>query len=163
MNFCGEPAGIADTVCQWMWLATSAMNTMVRTPVTQVITVCMRMIRSKPSTPPATVSALTTIRAMTLTTVPPPQPSRSNTVAVASVARMISTVSQPTVSSQEMSEGSLLPRIPNAARPSTMVGAEPRLPATAMNPQSRKETMIPISPSAIACQNETPKPSTNAP
>ena len=44
-----------------------------------------------------------------------------------------------------------------------MVGAEPRLPATAMNPQSRKEAMIPISPSAIACQNETPKPSTNAP
>ena len=44
-----------------------------------------------------------------------------------------------------------------------MVGAEPRLPATAMNPQSRKETMIPISPSAMACQNETPKSSTNAP
>ncbi len=44
-----------------------------------------------------------------------------------------------------------------------MVGAEPRLPATAMNPQSRNETMMPISPSATACQNETPKPSTNAP
>jgi len=44
-----------------------------------------------------------------------------------------------------------------------MVGAEPRLPATAMSPQNRKETMIPISPSAIACQKETPKPSTNAP
>ncbi len=163
MNFCGEPAGIADTVCQWMWLATRAMNTRVRMPVTQVITDCIRMIKSKPITPPATVSALTTISAMTLTTVPPPQPSRSNTVAVASVARMISTVSQPTVSSQEMSDGSLLPRTPKAARPSTMVGAEPRLPATAMNPQSRKETMMPISPSATACQNETPKSSTKAP
>ncbi len=154
---------MADTVCQWILSATSAMNTMVRMPVTQVITDCIRMIRSKPITPPATVSALTTISAMTLTPVPPPQPSRVNTVAVASVARMISTVSQPTVSSQEMSEGSLFPRTPYAARLSTMVGAEPRLPATAMNPQSRNEPTIPITPSATACQNETPKPSTNAP
>ncbi len=84
-------------------------------------------------------------------------------MAVAIVARMISTVSQPTVSTQEMSDGSLLPRTPKAARPRTMVGAEPRLPATAMNPQSRKETMMPISPSATACQNETPKSSTKAP
>ena len=163
MNFCGDPDGIADTVCQWILSATSAMNTTVRMPVIQVITDCMRMMRSKPITPPATVSALTTISATTLTPVPPPQPSRSNTVAVASVARMISTVSQPTVSSQEISEGSLLPRTPNAARPSTMVGAEPRLPATAMNPQSRNETTIPISPRMTACQNETPKSSTNAP
>ena len=37
----------------------------------------------------------TTISAITLVAVPPPQPSRSKTVAVASVARMISTVSQP--------------------------------------------------------------------
>ena len=163
MNFCGDPAGMADTVCQWILSATSATNTTVRIPVTQVITDCMRMIRSKPITPPATVRALTTMSAITLTPVPPPQPSRSNTVAVASVARMISTVSQPTVSSQEMSEGSLLPRTPNAARPSTMVGAEPRFPATAMKPQSRNDTMMPISPSATACQNETPKSSTNAP
>ena len=69
-----------------------------------------------------------------------------NTVAVARVARMISTVSQPTVSSQEITEGSLLPRTPNAARPSTMVGADPRLPATAMNPHSRNETTMPTSP-----------------
>ena len=150
-------------MCQWMWSATRMMNTTVSTPVIQVITDCMRMIRSKPITPPITVSALTTISAITLTPVPPPQPSRSNTVAVASVARMISTVSQPTVSSQEISEGSLLPRTPNAARPSTMVGAEPRLPATAMNPQSRNETTIPTSPRMTACQNETPKSSTNAP
>src|SRR5579863_3470080 len=139
------------------------MNTTVRTPVTQVITDCIRMIRSKPITPPITVSALTTISAITLTPVPPPQPSRSNTVAVASVARMISTVSQPTVSSQEMSEGSLLPRTPNAARPSTMVGAEPRLPATAMNPQSRNETTMPTTPTITDCQNEMPNPSTKAP
>ena len=92
------------------------MNTTVSTPVTMVITVCMRMIRSKPITPPKMVSATTTISAMTLVAVPPPQPSRSNTVAVASVARMISTVSQPTVSSQEIADGSLLPLTPNAAR-----------------------------------------------
>ncbi len=83
---------------------------------------------------------------MTLVAVPPPQPSRSNTVAVASVARMISTVSQPTVSSQEITAGSLLPRTPNAARLSTIVGAEPRLPATAMNPHSRNETTMPTTP-----------------
>ena len=52
---------------------------------------------------------------------------------------MTSTVSQPTVSSQEIAVGSLLPRTPNAARESTIVGAEPRLPASAMKPQSRNE------------------------
>ena len=77
--------------------------------------------------------------------VPPPQPSRSNTVAVASVARIVSTVSQPTVSNQDTSDGSLLPRTPNAARLSTIVGAEPRLPASAISPQSRNENTIPIS------------------
>ena len=76
---------------------------------------------------------------------------------------MTSTVSQPTVSSQEISEGSLLPRTPKAARPSTMVGADPRLPATAMNPHSRNETTIPTRPTTTACQNEMPNPSTNAP
>ena len=78
-------------------------------------------------------------------------------MAVARVARMISTVSQPTVSSHEITEGSLLPRTPKAARPSTIVGADPRLPATAMNPHSRNETMMPISPTTSACQNEMPK------
>ena len=128
-----------------------------------MITVCIRMIRSKPITPPPTVSAATTISAMISVPVPPPTPRRSNTVAVASVARMISTVSQPTVSSQEITAGSLLPRTPNAARLSTMVGADPRLPATAMNPQSRNETTMPTTPTITACQNEIPKPSTNEP
>ena len=146
-----------------MWSATSAMNTTVATPVTMVIRVCIRMIRSKPITPPKMVSATTTISAMTLVPVPPPQPSWWNTVAVASVARMTSTVSQPTVSSQEITVGSLLPLTPNAARLSTIVGAEPRLPATAMNPQARNDSTIPTTPTTSACQNEMPKPSTNEP
>ncbi len=114
-------------------------------------------------TPPPTVSAATTISAMISVPVPPPTPRRWNTVAVASVARMISTVSQPTVSSQEITAGSLLPRTPNAARLSTMVGADPRLPATAMNPHSRKDTTMPTTPTMTACQNEMPNPSTNEP
>jgi hypothetical protein len=76
---------------------------------------------------------------------------------------MTSTVSQPTVSSQEITAGSLLPRTPNAARLSTMVGAEPRLPATAMKPHRRNETTIPTIPTHSACQNEIPNPSTNEP
>ena len=139
------------------------MKPTVSTAVTIVITDCIRMIRSKPITPPKMVSATTTISAMTFVTVPPPQPRRSKTVAVASVARMTSTVSQPTVSSQEITDGSLLPLTPNAARPSTMVGAEPRLPATAMNPHSRNDTMMPTMLTTTACQNEIPNPSTNAP
>ena len=163
MTASAEPLWMPDTVCQWMWSATSAMNTTVNTPVTMVITVCIRMIRSKPITPPTMVSATTMISAMTLVPVPPPQPSAWNTVAVASVARMTSTVSQPTVSSQEITVGSLLPLTPKAARLSTMVGAEPRLPATAMNPQARNDSTIPATPTTRACQNEMPKPSTNAP
>ena len=133
------------------------------TPVTIVITVCMRMITVKPSTPPPTTSAATTSRAASLVPVPPPQPSRSKTVAVARVARIVSAVSQPTVSSQEIAVGSLLPRTPNAARESTIVGAEPRLPASATTPQSRNEKMMPITPAITACQNEIPKPRVNAP
>src|SRR5580700_7941916 len=146
-----------------MWSATSAMNTTVATPVTMVIRVCIRMIRSKPITPPKMVSATTMISATTLVPLPPPQPNWWNTVAVARVARMTSTVSQPTVSSQEITVGSLLPLTPNAARLSTIVGAEPRLPATAMNPQARNDSMIPATPTINACQNEMPKPSTNEP
>ena len=131
--------------------------------MTIVMTVCIRMMTSNPRTPPAMVSAATTMSAMTFVPVPPPQPSRSRMVAVASVARIVSTVSQPTVSTHEISEGNLLPRTPNAARLSTIVGAEPRLPATAMKPQSRNETTMPIRPAASACQNEMPKPSANAP
>ena len=79
---------------------------------------------------------------------------------MASVASTVSTISQPTLSIQDTSAGSLLPCTPNAARDSTSVGADPRLPATAMNPTSRKLTTIPISPATHACQNEMPKPST---
>src|SRR6201985_1628263 len=121
------------------------------------------MIRSKPITPPKMVSATTTISATTLVAVPPPQPSRANTVAVASVARMTSTVSQPTVSTQEITAGSLLPLTPNAARLSTIVGAEPRLPATAMKPPARNDSTIPTTPTMTGCQNEMPKPSTHEP
>src|SRR5579859_4266081 len=149
-----------DTVCQWILSATSAMNTTVNTPVTIVIQVCSRMIRSKPITPPKMVSATTRISAITLVPSPPPTPTRWNTVAVARVA---STVSQPTVSSQEITVGSLFPLTPNAARLSTMVGAEPRLPASAMNPQARNDSTIPITPTTSACQNEMPNPSSNAP
>ncbi len=163
MTASAEPPWMADTVCQWILSATSAMNTTVDTPVTMVIQVCSRMIRSKPITPPKMVSATTMISATTLVPVPPPQPSRPNTVAVASVARMTSTVSQPTVSTQEIAAGSLLPLKPKAARLSTIVGAEPRLPATAMNPQARNDSTIPTTPTITACQNEMPNASTNAP
>jgi hypothetical protein len=131
--------------------------------VTTVMIVCARMIRSNPSTPQATISTPTTISATTLVRSPPPQPRRSKTVAVASVARIVSTVSQPTVSSHDTSDGSLLPRTPNAARLSTIVGAEPRLPASAISPHSRNEKAIPITPATTACQNEIPNPSVKAP
>src|ERR1700751_2617826 len=139
------------------------MNTTVGTPVTTMITVCKRMIRSKTITPPKIVSATTMISATTRVPSPPPQPSRLNTVAVASVARMTSTVSQPTVSTQDTRAGSLLPLTPNAARLSTIVGAEPRLPATAMNPHDTHHSTIPTTPTIRAGQNEMPKPSTNEP
>ena len=163
MSAWASPLGIADTVLQWILSMTRTMKPTVSTAVTIVITDCIRMIRSKPITPPKMVSATTTISAMTFVTLPPPQPRRSNTVAVASVARMTSMVSQPTVSSHEITDGSLLPLTPNAARPSTMVGAEPRLPATAMNPHSRNDTTMPTMLTTTACQNEIPNPSTNAP
>src|ERR1700724_1522534 len=163
MTAWAQPPWMPDTVCQWILSATSAMNTTVNTPVTIVIQVCNRMIRSKPITPPKMVSATTMISATTFVPSPPPQPRRWNTVAVASVARMTSTVSQPTVSSQEITVGSLLPLTPNAARLSTIVGAEPRLPASAMNPQARKDSTIPTMPTTSACQNEMPNPSSNAP
>src|ERR1700735_1728995 len=154
MSSCVVPPLMADTVCQWILSATSAMNTTVNTPVTIVIQVCIRMIRSKPITPPKMVSATTMISAITFVPVPPPTPSRWKTAAVASVASRTSTLSQPTVSSQEITVGSLLPLTPNAARLSTIVGADPRLPATAINPQARNDRTIPTTPTTIACQDE---------
>lgn len=82
---------------------------------------------------------------------------------MAIVARAHRTVSQPTVRTQEITDGSRLPRTPYAARPSTIVGAEPRFPATATNPHSRKEKTMPTAPAASACQKEMPKPSAKAP
>jgi hypothetical protein len=76
---------------------------------------------------------------------------------------MTSTVSQPTVSSQDSALGNRLPRTPNAARDSTIVGAEPRLPARATQPQSANETTTPTTPAITPCQKETPNPSTKAP
>lgn len=114
-------------------------------------------------TPPTTVSAATTMRAAALVPVPPPQPRAPKTVAVAIVASAVRTVSQPTVSIQETTAGSRLPRTPYAARLSTMVGAEPRLPATATKPHSRNDTTMPSAPAARACRKEMPKPNANAP
>jgi hypothetical protein len=131
--------------------------------VTTVITVCIRMIRSKPRTPPTTTSAATTSSATTWVAVPPLQPSWVKTVDVASVARETRTVSQPTVRIQESTAGTLLPLTPNAARLSTRVGAEPRFPAIATRPQSRNETTMPTMPATTACQKEMPKPNRKDP
>src|SRR3954454_15300955 len=127
------------------------------------MTACTRITVSNPATPAATVMADTTSRATILIPSPPPQPSSLNTVAVASVASTTSTVSQPTVSSHESADGSRLPRTPNAARESTIVGADPRLPASAITPQKANETTMPTTAAITACQNDSPKPSTNAP
>ena len=53
--------GSADTADQWILPATRMMNITVSTPVMTVMAVCMRMIRSKPITPPKMVSPTTTI------------------------------------------------------------------------------------------------------
>jgi hypothetical protein len=135
----------------------------VSAPVITVMAVCIRMIRSKPRIPPPTTRAATTSSATTFVVVPPLQPSWSKTVDVASVARETSTVSHPTVSTQERTAGTRLPVTPNAARLSTSVGADPRLPAIATKPHSRKETTMPTTPATTACQNEMPKPSRNEP
>jgi len=52
---------------------------------------------------------------------------------------MLSEVSHPIDVSHETMPGTFWPWTPNAARESTIVGAEPRLPATAMRPQRKKE------------------------
>jgi len=95
--------------------------------------------------------------------VSPGQPRCAKAVAIASVARIMRVVSQPTLSSHEITVGSLLPRTPNAALLTTVVGADPRLPAMAMNPHSRNEIIIPATLTQSACQNEIPKPRVNDP
>src|SRR3954452_2134442 len=163
MKTAAEPDGTEVADDQSTSVATRPRQTTARTPVTTVMTVCIRMIRSKPRMPPPTTRAATTSRATTLVAVPPPQPSWVKTVEVASVASETSTVSQPTVSTQDSAAGTRLPSTPNAARLRTSVGAEPRLPAIAMKPQSRKETTMPTTPATTACQNEMPKPKRNEP
>ncbi len=157
MRCWAEPEGMCETTCHLMWFRVRMMKKTVSTPVTTVITACMRIMRSKPMTPPPTIRAPMTTSATTFVLVPPPQPRRLKTVDVASTAMTMRNVSQPTHNSQEMNEGRRFPRIPKAARLRTMVGAEPRFPAMAMTPQSKKLTVMPIRPTTIACQNEMPK------
>ena len=84
-------------------------------------------------------------------------------MAVARTASDVSAVSQPTESTQEMTAGSRLPRTPKAARVRIIVGAEPRLPATAMTPQRKNEITIPTIATIVACQKEMPNPRMNEP
>ena len=89
--------------------------------------------------------------------VPEDQPSRAKTVAVASTARIARKVSQPIETSHDTTPGTFWPSTPKAARLSTMVGAEPRLPAIATTPQSANDTTIPTSATSTPCQKEMPK------
>lgn len=93
----------------------------------------------------------------------PTQPSRCSTVVVASTAVMVSDVSQPIEVSHDTMPGIFCPCTPNAARDSTMVGADPRFPAIAMSPHSAKDTTMPMIATTVACQSEMPKPSRNEP
>src|SRR5919202_5370613 len=128
-----------------------------------VSTVCSRMMTSNPRTPASTITAATTRNATILTALPLPAPSRSNTVAVASVASAVSAVSQPTSSRYDTAAGSPLPCTPNAARDTTIVGADAVLPESATKPTSRNEKAMPTTAATTPCQNDTPKPSTNEP
>src|SRR5271166_5575591 len=83
--------------------------------VITVMMTCRRMMVAKPRTPPPTISAVMTRNATIFVPSPPPQPRRWKTVAVASVASAVSTISHPTHKVQEITDGSLLPRTPNAA------------------------------------------------
>ena len=118
---------------------------------------------SNPTMPAPTVSSATTSSAITLVTGPRSSPSSVKTVEVASTASDVSAVSQPTSSTQEMTAASRLPCTPNAARLSSIVGAEPRRPARATTPQSAKEMTTPMTPTRVACRNEMPKPRMNEP
>ena len=44
-----------------------------------------------------------------------------------------------------------------------MVGAEPRLPASATTPQSANDSTMPTTAAIVACQNDTPNPTMNDP
>ena len=57
----------------------------------------------------------------------------------------------------------IVDRLGQAAREMTMVGADPRLPATATSPHSRKETTMPTRETTRAWTKEMPKPRTKLP
>ncbi|HSZ41387.1 MAG TPA: hypothetical protein VK817_15640 [Trebonia sp.] len=162
-NAWADPACNDDTADHLMCDVTRAKYMIVSTPVTTVMMACSRMITSNPSAALPTISTVITQNAITFVTSPEFHPSRANTVAVASVARTVSTTSHPTLRIHATIVGRKFPRTPKAARDSTSVGADPRLPASEMNATSRNDTTIPISPAAHACQNEIPNPSTYAP
>ncbi len=97
------------------------------------------MIASKPRMPAATITPATTRNATTLVRLPSPQPSRPNTVAVAKRRQR----DQHGLPADEQQVGhrhraACCRRRPKAARESTSVGAEPRLPAIETSPTSRK-------------------------
>ena len=82
---------------------------------------------------------------------------------VANTAMMDKNVSQPMDVSHETMPGTFCPSTPNAARESTIVGADPRLPATAMSPQRKNEKVTPSAVTSAPCQNDNPNQSTNDP
>ena len=156
------PEGSAATADQSISRAAMMTKRIVTAPVSQVSTDCIRMMMWYPATDASTMIATTTTAATTFVPVPPPQPSCSNTVAVASTAMIARKVSQPIDTSHEMTPGTFCPVTPKAARDRIIVGAEPRLPAIATMPHSTNEVTMPSTVTRVACQNEMPNPSTNA-
>lgn len=71
---------------------------------------------------------------------------------MASTAMMDKNVSHPIEVSHETIPGTFCPFTPNAARESTIVGADPRLPATAMSPQRKNENVTPTAVTRAACE-----------
>ena len=90
------PVGSALAVSRWMWSTVRATYTAVTMISAMVRYFCSRMISSKPMIPAPTITSATTTNAATFVPSPWLQPSRSKTVAVASVDSATSTVSQPT-------------------------------------------------------------------
>ena len=123
------------------------------------MTVCSRMIVSKPSAALPTISTVMTMKAITLVTSPELQPSRWNTVAVASVASTVSTISQPTFSIQDTS-GQLVALHAERRAGQHQRRRRPALARHRDEPDEQEAHTIPISPATHACQNEMPKPST---
>ena len=140
------------------------MKPMVSTIVAMVIQVCSRMITSKPRTPAADDQGRGDEEAEHLGGVAAaPAELLEHGGGAPATPASTSTVSQPTSSTQERNVGSALPCTPNAARLSTIVGADPRLPASATTPHSANDRTIPTTAAIVACQNETPKPTMNEP